>query len=179
MSQLCQVCSSHADHAGCSHPQQSFCPISRLSHTFLANWTLVSHGPLVSPEPWNSRHATSALRPSLAWGPTEACETSDKWVLFFLAVWCAAEEDRGGHREKGMGSLFPGPKDRALPGSPGGPCGPISPRAPGRPLLPWGPSVPGWTAIFWGMPGIPGDPIEPGAPARQREAVISGAENHI
>lgn len=36
--------------------------------------------------------------------------------------------------------------------------------------------VPGWMAIFWGMPGMPGDPTEPGAPARQREAV-SGTGN--
>lgn len=94
VSQLCQVSSSPADHAGCSHPQQNSFPICHLSHTFLANWTLVSHGPLVSPEPWNSRHTTSALGPSFAWSATETCETSDKWVLLFLVMWYPIEEDR-------------------------------------------------------------------------------------
>lgn len=113
VSQLCQVFSSLADHAGCPHPQQNLCPISHLSHTFLANWTLVSHGPLVSPVPWNSRHATSALGPSLAWSPTETCKTSEKWVLLFLAMWCLIEEDRRVQRIRDR-KLFPkglqGPK---------------------------------------------------------------------
>lgn len=57
-------------HTAAWHPWQAWAPWTAWL-PFLANWTLVSYGPLVSPEPWNSGHATSALGPSLAWGSTE------------------------------------------------------------------------------------------------------------
>lgn len=100
-----------------SPPSAELLSHQHLSHTFLANRTLVSHGPLVSPEPWNSRHTTSALGTGLAGGPSETCKMSDKRVLLFLAVWCPAEEDRGGCREEGTGGLFPG-EDRVQSQSP-------------------------------------------------------------
>lgn len=81
------------------------CPISALSHTFLADWALLPHGPLVSPEPWNSRHATSALGPSLAWSPSETCKTSHQCVLVCLAMCCPTGEDKAGMGQKGQRAL--------------------------------------------------------------------------
>lgn len=48
------------------------------SLTFLANRPLVAYGSFISPEPGNSRHATSSLGPGFPWSPTETCKPPKK-----------------------------------------------------------------------------------------------------
>lgn len=52
-------------------------PFQCPSLTFLANWPLVSHGPLLSSESGNSRHSASSLGPCFPWSPGETCTATE------------------------------------------------------------------------------------------------------